>query len=67
MVACPSGLRSTPRKRVWGKLHRGFKSHRHRQFVEFLRLKGRTSLTWTFLIVLQPLKVKVMAELRRAN
>ena len=38
MVACPSGLRSTPRKRVWGKLHRGFKSHRHRQFVEFKRL-----------------------------
>ena len=30
-VACPSGLRSTPRKRVWGRLHRGFKSHRHRQ------------------------------------
>ena len=29
-VACPSGLRSTPRKRVWGRLHRGFKSHRHR-------------------------------------
>ena len=30
-VACPSGQRSTPRKRVWGRLHRGFKSHRHRQ------------------------------------
>ena len=30
-VACPSGQRSTPRKRVWVKAHRGFKSHRHRQ------------------------------------
>ncbi|SPD88380.1 exported protein of unknown function [Micropruina glycogenica] len=30
-VACPSGLRSTPRKRVWVFAHRGFKSHRHRQ------------------------------------
>jgi hypothetical protein len=30
-VACPSGLRSTPRKRVWVQAHRGFKSHRHRQ------------------------------------
>src|SRR3954453_22700451 len=30
-VACPSGLRSTPRKRVWVKVHRGFKSHRYRQ------------------------------------
>ena len=29
-VACPSGLRSTPRKRVWVQAHRGFKSHRHR-------------------------------------
>ena len=29
-VACPSGQRSTPRKRVWGQLHRGFESHRHR-------------------------------------
>src|SRR5665648_883079 len=29
-VACPSGLRSTPRKRVWVKAHRGFKSHRYR-------------------------------------
>jgi hypothetical protein len=29
-VACPSGLRSTPRKRVRGQLLRGFKSHRHR-------------------------------------
>ena len=29
-VMCPSGLRSTPRKRVWVKAHRGFKSHRHR-------------------------------------
>jgi uncharacterized membrane protein YeaQ/YmgE (transglycosylase-associated protein family) len=28
-VACPSGLRSTPRKRVWVQAHRGFKSHRH--------------------------------------
>ena len=32
-VACPSGLRSTPRNVVWGQLHRGFKSHRHRQVV----------------------------------
>ncbi len=32
-VACPSGQRSTPRKRVWGQPHRGFKSHRHRQGV----------------------------------
>ena len=30
-VACPSGLRSTPRKRVMVHRHRGFKSHRHRQ------------------------------------
>ena len=30
-VACPSGLRSTPRKRVWVQAHRGFKSHRHRR------------------------------------
>ena len=30
-VACPSGRRSTPRKRVRGQLLRGFKSHRHRQ------------------------------------
>ena len=30
-VACPSGQRSAPRKRVWGQPHRGFKSHRHRQ------------------------------------
>ncbi len=29
-VACPSGQRSAPRKRVWGQPHRGFKSHRHR-------------------------------------
>ena len=29
-VACPSGRRSTPRKRVRGQLLRGFKSHRHR-------------------------------------
>lgn len=29
-VACPSGQRSTPRKRVWGQLHRGFESHRYR-------------------------------------
>ena len=29
-VACPSGLRSTPRKRVWVRAHRGFKSHRYR-------------------------------------
>ena len=29
-MACPSGLRSTPRKRVWVQAHRGFKSHRHR-------------------------------------
>lgn len=42
-VACPSGLRSTPRKRVWVKVHRGFKSHRYRQS------KGPTRsvlLTW---------------------
>ena len=32
-VACPSGLRSTPRKRVWAQAHRGFKSHRHRHVV----------------------------------
>ena len=32
-VACPSGLRSTPRKRVWVQAHRGFKSHRHRQAI----------------------------------
>ena len=30
-VACPSGRRSTPRKRVRGQPLRGFKSHRHRQ------------------------------------
>ena len=30
-VACPSGRRSTPRKRVRGQALRGFKSHRHRQ------------------------------------
>ena len=30
-VACPSGLRSTPRKRVTAKTVRGFKSLRHRQ------------------------------------
>ena len=30
-VACPSGLRRTPRKRLWVKVHRGFKSLRHRQ------------------------------------
>jgi hypothetical protein len=30
LVACPSGQRSAPRKRVLGKLNRGFKSHRHR-------------------------------------
>ena len=29
-VACPSGLRSTPRKRVRVQALRGFKSHRHR-------------------------------------
>ena len=29
-VACPSGLRSTPRKRVRVYALRGFKSHRHR-------------------------------------
>ena len=29
-VACPSGLRSTPRKRVTVQPVRGFKSHRHR-------------------------------------
>ena len=29
-VACPSGLRSTPRKRVRVHALRGFKSHRHR-------------------------------------
>ena len=29
-VACPSGLRRTPRKRLWAQVHRGFKSHRHR-------------------------------------
>lgn len=32
-VACPSGQRSAPRKRVWGQPHRGFKSHRHRHGV----------------------------------
>ncbi len=31
MVVCPSGLRSTPRKRVTAKPVRGFKSLRHRQ------------------------------------
>ena len=30
-VACPSGLRRTPRKRLWAQVHRGFKSLRHRQ------------------------------------
>ena len=30
-VACPSGLRSTPRKRVRAYPLRGFKSHRHRR------------------------------------
>ena len=30
-VACPSGLRSTPRKRVWAQVHPGFESLRHRQ------------------------------------
>ncbi len=29
-VACPSGLRRTPRKRLWVQAHRGFKSLRHR-------------------------------------
>jgi hypothetical protein len=29
-VACPSGLRRTPRKRLWAQVHRGFKSRRHR-------------------------------------
>jgi hypothetical protein len=38
-VACPSGLRSTPRKRVRGQLLRGFKSHRHRSQ---LRKRGHT-------------------------
>ena len=30
-VTCPSGLRRTPRKRLWVQAHRGFKSLRHRQ------------------------------------
>ena len=30
-VACPSGLRSAPRKRVWAQVHPGFESLRHRQ------------------------------------
>ena len=33
-VACPSGLRSTPRKRVTGKTVRGFKSLRHRHIYQ---------------------------------
>lgn len=33
MVTCPSGRRCNSRKVVWVKAHRGFKSHRHRQFV----------------------------------
>ncbi len=33
-VECPSGRRSTPRKRVRGQLLRGFKSHLHRQALE---------------------------------
>ncbi len=33
-VACPSGRRSTPRKRVTSQDVRGFKSHRHRQLLE---------------------------------
>ena len=40
-VACPSGQRSTPRKRVWGQLHRGFESHRHRQ-----GFPGETRVPW---------------------
>ena len=32
-VACPSGRRSTPRKRVRGQPLRGFKSHRHRHSI----------------------------------
>ena len=32
-VACPSGRRSTPRKRVKVDALRGFKSHRHRQTI----------------------------------
>ena len=32
-VACPSGLRSTPRKRVWAQVHPGFESLRHRGYV----------------------------------
>ena len=31
-VRCPSGWRSTPGKRVCGKLHRGFESPSHRHF-----------------------------------
>ena len=31
-VACPSGLRRTPRKRLWVQAHRGFKSLRHRRW-----------------------------------
>ena len=31
-VACPSGRRCNSRKVVWVNAHRGFKSHRHRQF-----------------------------------
>ena len=30
-VPCPSGRRSMSRKHVWVQVHRGFKSHRHRQ------------------------------------
>ena len=41
-MACPSGLRSTPRKRVRGQLLRGFKSHRHRQ----LGAASRRTVLW---------------------
>ena len=39
-VACPSGLRSTPRKRVRVHALRGFKSHRHRHAQGPSRLLG---------------------------
>src|SRR5665647_1609326 len=54
-VACPSGQRSTPRKRVWGRLHRGFKSHRHRHIEHKTQpspvLSGRADLALVSVLV----------------
>jgi hypothetical protein len=58
-VACPSGLRSAPRKRVWAQVHPGFESLRHRQVMSddigeararqgsgFLLFRGLSALVW---------------------